>query len=232
MATLKKIRLPDGKEITLADWGAYPLRSTLELVNRNGTGVAETEIRLFTYTVGQQVPTTNRNADDLDCNNALPSQMPVDEEMLVYTMQIEADPRCNPQTLQNIVLRTMFTLSVGGIKNYTDGPITRYPSGGGLAGFSVINNSSVLSNGVPGVHAAKQMAIPVHIAGGEKFWAIFRLFQRQEFIPGTGTQLTPIRLVDDGGALIPNFDTHTAQNGWEPRQMVVYLDGLRKRPLS
>jgi hypothetical protein len=228
MATLKKIRLPDGKEITLADWGAYPLRTSLELVNTNGTGVAPSEIRVFTYTVGQQVPTTNRNADELDCNNALPSQMPVDEEMLVYTMQVEADPRCNPQTMQSIVLRTLFTLSVGGIKNYTDGPITRYPSGGGIAGFSVIANASVISNGVPGVHAAKQMAIPVHIGGGEKFWGIYRFFQRQEALAGPLTNLTPIRLVNDGGALIPDMPNP----GWEPRQMVLYLDGLRKRPLS
>jgi hypothetical protein len=154
--------------------------------------------------------------------------MPVDEEMLVYTMQVEADPRCNPQTMQSIVLRTLFTLSVGGIKNYTDGPITRYPSGGGIAGFSVIANASVISNGVPGVHAAKQMAIPVHIGGGEKFWGIYRFFQRQEALAGPLTNLTPIRLVNDGGALIPDMPNP----GWEPRQMVLYLDGLRKRPLS
>jgi hypothetical protein len=228
MATLKKIKLPDGKEITLADWGAYPLRSTVELVNVNGIGVAPAEIRVFTYTVGQQVPLTNRNADDLDCNNALPSQMPVDEEMLVYSMQIEADPRCNPQTLQNIVLRTLFMLVVGGIKNYTDGPITRYPSGGGIAGFSIIANASVVQNGMAGVHAAKQLAIPVHIAGGEKFWGIYRFYQRQELTAPAVSAPTPIRLMDDAGNMIPNFTA----GGWEPRQLVVYLDGLKKRPLS
>jgi hypothetical protein len=74
------------------------------------------------------------------------------------------------------------------------------------------------------------MAIPVHIAGGEKFWGIYRFFQRNEALAGppVATQLTPIRLVDDGGAMIPDFGVA----GWEPRQMVLYLDGLRKRPLS
>lgn len=227
MATLKKIRLPDGKEITLADWGAYPLRSTVELVNQNGA-VAPAELRVFTYTVGQQVPITNRNADDLDCNNALPSQMPVDEEMLVYCMELETDPRCTPATLRNIILRTMFTLSVGGIKNYTDGPITRYPSGGGISGFTQIANETISSNGVPGTHAAKQLAIPVHIAGGEKFWGIFRFFQRWELTAPGVSALTAIRLLDVAGNLIPNMPNA----GWEPRQIVVYLDGLRKRPLS
>jgi hypothetical protein len=220
MATLKKIRLPDGKEITLADWGAYPLRSTLELDNDAAGFVNVNEVRVFTYTVGQQVPITNRPADELDANNALPSQMPVDEEMLVYTMQIEADPRCTPQTLRSIVLRTYFTLSVGGIKNYTDGPITRYPAGGGIWGFSVITNESVVSNGQPGVHAAKQLAIPIHIAGGEKFWGIYRFFQR---VPIGGGAASNISLVDETNAALPED---------EPRQLVTYLDGLRKRPLS
>jgi len=227
MATLKKIRLPDGKEITLADWGAYPLRTTIELVNQNGA-VAPNELRVFSYTVGQQVPSTNRNADDLDANNALGSQMPVDEEMLVYTMQIEADPRCTPVTLQNIVLRTLFMLNVGGIKNYTDGPITRYPAGGGIAGFSVIGNATIISNGSPGTHAAKQLAVPTHIAGGEKFWGLYRFFQRQELTAPGVSAMTAIRLLDAAGNLIPNLNAA----GWEPRQLVLYLDGLRKRPLS
>ena len=231
MATLKKIRLPDGKEITLADWGAYPLRSTLELVNDANGFVVTTEARLFTYTVGQQVPSQGRAADELDCNNALPSQMPVDEEMLVYTMQVEPDVRMNPLTMRSIILRTLFTLSVGGIKNYTDGPITRYPAGGGMFGMSGIANSNVLANGLPGVHAAKQLAIPVHIAGGEKFWAIFRFFQRVDFqlgapVPPVAPVLQGIQLVDDAGVALPPMPAAL------PRQLVVFLDGLRKRPLS
>ena len=220
MATLKKIRLPDGKEITLADWGAYPLRSTCELLCIAGGLINVNEIRIFTYTVGQQVPTSGRPADELDCNNNLPSQMPMDEEMLVYTMQIELDARLVPQSVRSIVMRTLFTLSVGGVKNYTDGPVTRYPAGGGISGFSVITNESVLSNGMPGVHAAKQLAIPVHIAGGEKFWGIYRFFQRAET---AALGATPIALVNQLGAALAVNDT---------RQIVTYLDGLRKRPLS
>ena len=221
MATLKKIRLPDGKEITLADWGAYPLRSTMEFIVVGGAGAINVnEVRIFTYTVGQQVPSSNRNADELDCNNNLPSQMPMDEEMLVYTMQIELDSRLTPVSVRSIVQRTLFTLSVGGVKNYTDGPITRYPAGGGISGFSVINNESVVSNGMPGVHAAKQLAIPVHIAGGEKFWGIYRFFQRADAV---GVGAIPITLLNAAGGVLAAGDT---------RQIVTYLDGLRKRPLS
>ncbi len=77
-----------------------------------------------------------------------------------------------------------FVLLVENVKPYTEGPLTQYPHGGGL----YYNTSEMLlvitpptdlegyivQNGEPGTHAARRLAMPVHLGALEQFQGLIK----------------------------------------------------------
>ena len=75
-----------------------------------------------------------------------------------------------------------FVLLVENVKPYTEGPLTQYPHGGGLY-FNYTNpdvtqaaglNGYTIQNGEPGTHAARRLAMPVHLGALEQFQGLLK----------------------------------------------------------
>lgn len=73
-----------------------------------------------------------------------------------------------------------FTFVVEGVKPYIEGEICRYPAGGGLWDFhseepgTVTQGHYYINNGEPGTHAARRLAMPIHLGALEAFQGIFK----------------------------------------------------------
>jgi hypothetical protein len=84
---IKKIKLPDGRELTIDEWLHWPTYSTIEFAK--GSKVS---LRAFTYVQGQRVSQQGvapRNATEADTNQVVKSQANYDEALLVYSITYE-----------------------------------------------------------------------------------------------------------------------------------------------
>jgi hypothetical protein len=92
--TVDKIRLLDGTVIDIDEWLSWPLYSTL-IGASDGVNGAGGEVRLFTYTVGENIPTLGAPAGApfpagiCDTNQIVPGRISHDEGYIVFSMTYE-----------------------------------------------------------------------------------------------------------------------------------------------
>lgn len=84
---MESVRLPNGEEVVFDEWLHYPNFSTLEFAS-----TAAVNLRIFTYTVGDRVPSTGlttRTANEADTNQVAKGRMNWDEGFRVFSMTYE-----------------------------------------------------------------------------------------------------------------------------------------------
>lgn len=251
--TTMTMRLPNGKEIAFVDWTAQPAWSTCEYEH----GATQREMNLFQYVIGDQVPAaaaagaaaTRRIANERDTNMAAPGSMASTEEMLVYNIS----PEVFMYTLDTSHDFTDWDLDDGG--TFTGMPLVTGVAMGMLqmflklqfeisrkifaragfgyfnAGFGVnVSGSSAAgnaagrnyaTNGLASNEAIRNFSIPQHIGGQEKF--------RVQLINANGDALeigNPENNAQNLGPGAGEIDTEAAV------RIIIYLNGLHKRPVS
>lgn len=88
--TIEKIRLLDGTVIDVEEWLSWPLYSTLI-----GQSTAGGSLRVFTYTVGENIPTLGTPAGApfpagiTDTNQIVPGRVSHDEGYIIFAMTYE-----------------------------------------------------------------------------------------------------------------------------------------------
>ena len=199
MATVRTVTLPDGSTFTMSDWGDYPLFSRAEIDRNNAQDVIT-----FNYVQSQEIPGSalNGRATLMDTNMPTASQLPLRHQMVIFSVQIrfdEVDTEDNGNSISqaqsdlkgtvdqalginkwNIFTSNVyFVLLVENVKPYTEGPLTQYPHGGGLyLNQSMPGNTALdaytIQNGEPGAHAARRLAMPVHIGALEQFQGLIK----------------------------------------------------------
>jgi len=139
------IELPSGEIFTIADWGDFPLYSRAQIAPGNAQDVI-----VFNYVEAQPIPGGGVAAalsTLIDSNLEQDSALPIDEQMIVFSVQIrfdEADSDAAGLVTQadsgaegmikwlNITHNTYFELTVTSQKPRVQGVITEFPIGGGL----------------------------------------------------------------------------------------------------
>jgi len=231
MAQIWKVRLPNGNVVTPGDWtSAEPLYSTIEM----GVGGFQERIA-FSYGRGGTVPGSvgPRQSTLIDTNlNGQGNQLPENEELVCYTVGIElfktglaaavtrfpdAD---NPHVPLTDMLRAQRDLvikfKIANVKNYTNSPLSYFPSGTGMLSMysggrsfvsgAAANGEVVANNGDPSVQGTRELASPLNVAGGETFGV--------SFVPGPGV-ITNLNLAANARLIAR-----------------VFLDGFRRRPVA
>lgn len=197
MATVRTVTLPDGSSFTMSDWGDYPLWSRAEF-----DPTQSQDVTIFNYTVSQTIPggaSTNR-ATLLDTNMPAAGQLPLRHQMVVFSVMARYDEAqtsdlsgtpqrgaiiqesTNPLGLakwDNIQANLFFQFIVESSKPYVEGTMNRFPAGGGLywqeAGRDVASTEQYyVCNGEPGMHAARRLAMPIHLGALETFNGVFK----------------------------------------------------------
>lgn len=196
MATVRTVTLPDGSTFTMSDWGDYPVWSRAEI-----DPAASQEILIFNYTASQEIPggATNARATILDTNMATSGQFALRHQMVVFSVMAkydelstaddekgepgrgvlvqEAEPGIGMAKWQTIEGNLYFKFVVEQSKPYVEGTLDRFPMGGGLV-FSMTDQNTVQSycvnNGIQGMHAARRLAMPVHLGALETYQGIFQ----------------------------------------------------------
>lgn len=201
MASVRTVTLPDGSTFTMSDWGDYQLFSRAEIAADNSQEVTLFNYVVSQEIPGGA---SNARATILDTNLQTASQLPLRHQMVVFSCAIvfdEADtnasgkgeisPLANGGYKQNLIAEGMrkweairsnvyFTFIVEGIKPYIEGELCRYPSGGGLYFHrseepgTVTYGHYTVNNGEPGTHAARRLAMPVHLGALESFQGILK----------------------------------------------------------
>src|SRR4030066_1454791 len=87
---ITKVRMADGTDVAIVDWSWHPLYSTVDTLS----GWNDEQVRLFTYTEGDQVARSSNvnvvtTATLKHTNITSASEMDALEEMLVYSMCVE-----------------------------------------------------------------------------------------------------------------------------------------------
>jgi hypothetical protein len=233
MAQVTKVRLPDGRVLTPGDWtSAEPLYSTIEI-----TSGPYTTLQAFSYALGGDVPGSNvgtgspRKSNLTDTNLlGQGAQLPENEELIVYAMEIEAftigntgalDEGINPPALPHVSVLNMLRLQrdlvcvmkIASVKEYTRAPLAWFPASTGVtptysaavngqAGFVTGNNGST------DVGGKRVFASPLYVDGGEALVVDF---------------------------LAPQGQIAGLSVGTEPQGRIrlrTFLDGYRKRPVA
>lgn len=238
MAQVTKVRLPDGRVLTPGDWtSAEPLYSTIEI-----SAGPYTTLQAFSYALGGDVPgsggaTGSPRKSNLSDTNLLGqgAQLPENEELIVYAMEVEAftvvdpgetDNLINPPALPHVSVLNMLRLQrdlvlvmrIASVKEYTRAPLAWFPASTGVtptysqaqtapgANLGFVTGN----NGSTDVGGKRVFASPLYVDGGEALVIDF-LAPKGEV---EGLSLT----VDD-----------------EPVGRIrlrTFLDGYRKRPVA
>lgn len=233
MAQISKIRFRDGTVVTPGEWtSADPLYSTVEI--QAGAGLPAVLVA-FSYGRGGSVPGSAgpRNSDLSDTNLVGPGGvLPENQDIIIYLIGVEffkvglaLNPLLYPDADQpNVPLNDMLRLQrdlalrlkIAAVKDYTDQPVSNYPSGTGV-NFAISGGRSFVSaaapngevignNGSPNVQDQRQLASPLYVAGGESLGLEYRA--------GPGT------VVNLNLAAAARYRTRA------------YLDGIRRRPVA
>jgi len=231
MAQVWKVRMPDGRVVIPGEWtSAVPLYSTVEI----GAGPFVL-LSAFSYGLGGAVPGSvgQRISTLVDTNlQGEGSRLPESEDILIHNIGVEifktglaasvarfpdAD---NPHVPLPDMLRmqrdVIMQLRIAAVKEYTHAPLSYWPAGTGVAsvysgGRSFVsaaapNGEVPANNGSPAVEGRRELASPLHIAGGETLAMDFRA--------GPG-QVVNLNLAADARMVCR-----------------VYLDGIRRRPVA
>jgi len=232
MSQLLKVRLPDGRTVTPADWTtAEPLWSTVEL----SVGSIVT-FEAFTYGIGGVVPgsANNRQASLLDTNlQGEGGRLPENEAMIIQAIAVEmyvvpppgtvfvtsegnvASPDMSLLNMLRVQRDLVGILSIASVKEYVKAPVSFYAAGSGAesgtatgfggdaaAGYVAANNGST------SVKGRRRLASPLFIQGGEAF--------RFRFTPPRGT-IAGLNLGGDVGSRL---------------RLRTFLHGYHKRPVA
>jgi len=142
--SVQTIELPSGEVFTISDWGDYPLYSRCQVAPGNAQDVIT-----FNYVEAQPIPggAAVAVATMMDTNLEQASSLPIDHQMVIFSVQIrfdEADSDNLGVVTQsdtaaegmikwlNIIHNTRFSLTITNTKPYVEGPITEFPIGAGL----------------------------------------------------------------------------------------------------
>jgi hypothetical protein len=224
MASVDAVRLANGQEFDIQDFGAYPLWSVFAGIIAN---MPSEGVWAFNYTTGQTIPGTNRRANDLDTNLSSANQgLGYAEEMMVYSIMLELPVRpllqedAVPAFPDDLLLVDMQILSEVSLfqffvtrKVYSEGTIARYPFGGGLWAATNVNNAEVVNNGFPVAGAQRPLGLPIHLMSEEPF------FGRLIFFP-------------DSGALLNTWAVEGEDRVEVGYDIRCWLDGVRRRPVA
>jgi len=234
MATVRTVTLPDGSTFTMSDWGDYPIWSRAEFDPANAQ-----DVTIFNYLVSQQIPggATAARATLLDTNVPAAGQLPLRHQMVIFSVMARYDEAntsddandnplrgkiinepTNPIGLNKwntIQANLFFQFIVEQSKPYIEGTLNRFPAGGGVhwqeAGRDVATvESYYVTNGEVGMHAARRLAMPIHLGALETFNGVFK-FPR--------------------GAL-PNWVTGFATSDQTAFGVTMILNGPRQRPVG
>jgi hypothetical protein len=202
MATIKTVTLPDGSTFTMSDWGDYPLHSRAQIDTGHSQDVVVfnyTQSQVIPGG-GTAAPATLIDTN-MPQPSALPirHQMIVFAIMIRFD-EADSDTANKGKVTQadnpaegmlkwlNICQNTYFQFMVENTKPYAEGIITHFPAGGGLW-FQYTEHLSALqtpspiptvwtaynpNNGEPGAHAARRLAMPIHLGALETFQGIFK----------------------------------------------------------
>jgi hypothetical protein len=224
MASVDAVRLANGQEFDIQDFGAYPLWSVFAGIVAN---MPSEGVWAFNYTTGQTIPGTNRRANDLDTNLSSANQgLGYAEEMMVFSIMLELPvvpllqsevPGPEPDLLllhdlQILVDVSLFQFFVTR-KVYSEGTIPRYPFGGGLWAATNVNNAELVNNGFPAAGAQRPLGLPIHLMSEEPFYA------RLIFFP-------------DSGNLLNTYVTEGEEQVEVGYDIRCWLDGVRRRPVA
>lgn len=233
MSSFNSVRLPDGTEVSLAEWLHQPVWSTCEFDN-----AAAIDLRLFNYTRGGTVSSvglTKRQATDEDTNLVKKKAMNQDEALICFAITYEVFGLSAAQdasslnvapipTIQSADLRRLqrdlqFELLVGaGIKKPQVGvpfawlhqSIGPNYFASGDAGTGTVTRIDVATGGRIFAQNQEQLRLPVYIGG-------------------FGENARP------GNSMFFQAKLYNAYNGAitglsQDCRIRIYLDGLRKRP--
>lgn len=245
-----EIRYRDGTVAALVDWTDQPSYSTVEILH----GTTQQEIDLFQYTVGDNVPAFapvavagQRNATLLDTDLASPGEMASTEELLIFAIRPDycfleltddADPDFSnlvpfcpvaggidpasalplppPKALKILGMRYVLVLETS-LKRYAQARLDYFNFGAGSYMMGAdLSMSNVAAPGVPAQYAVRSFSIPMHIGGTEDFSLQLRN------PPGTAVEV---------GIIAGNLEAADCVATRFVR-ITIYLDGLKKRPVS
>lgn len=147
---------------------------------------------------------SNARATICDTNMPTAGQLPLRHQHVIFSVQAifdEANTDSSAHGLVNvqahggyqenlvadgirkwneITSNLYFALTVEGTKPYVEGYLCRFPSGGGLwfekseEPGTVTHGSYYVCNGVPGAHAGRRLAMPIHLGALEQFQGMIR----------------------------------------------------------
>jgi hypothetical protein len=244
MAQITKVRLPDGRTLTPGDWtSAEPLYSTIEIASG-----AYTTLQAFSYAIGGDVPGSvgPRKANLTDTNlQGQGAQLPENEELIVYSMMIEAFqvnqfdlsdmtgvnafsilpapplPFVSVQTMLMLQRDLVIVMKIASVKEYTRAPLGWFPAAMGVHG---------VYQSVFGVSAATVAAPAGFVTGnnGSTDVAGKRVFASPLYVEG-GESLSVDFLAPKGSIQDLSFVDGTPAGRVRLR---TYLDGYRRRPVA
>lgn len=192
---ITKVRLANGQEVAIVDWQWRPLYSTVDMLS----GMSDLELPAFNYSEGDQVSASanvpnaaRRTATLRDTNASQASEMPSEEEYLVYGLAVElyqldlsngsyvystaGAPMPNAPNVALLHERIILELEVSQ-KAYNQASLGWFAAGFGpsaaVVGPAAAAVRSYATNGAPSRDAIDRSPMPVHIGGTEKFRVIF-----------------------------------------------------------
>lgn len=242
MSQLYNIRLPNGDNVVPGDFTtAEPLYSTVEVAPGAFTVLSAFSYGRGGDVPGSAGPRVSNYADtNLEGEG---SRIPENEELFIYSLAVEvfligeedaavsapmpasAAPFISLQNMLRLQRDLLVVTRIGAdAKTYTHAPLSYFPAGTGVASTTSagrVNLTGVLLSGfVDGNNGGyssfdnRELASPLHVAGGEIFAVDFR--------PGPG-QVTGLNL------------DQTPSAGTVPlgrARLRVFAEGLRRRPIA
>jgi len=229
MAAAEALTLPTGETFVFSEWGDFPVWSRCEFE----AGITQ-DVVVFNYTEAQEIPggSTAARATHYDTNMEEASQLPIDEVMIVMSIQIrfdesDSDDDDDPGLVvmsdsaaegmwkwRQLLEASTFTFTITNQKPMAEGPIDCFPFGGGMY-FQYTQDAGAANyaynpqNGFPTAEAARLLALPLRINTLQPFKGRFR-FPR--------------------GAL-PNIET-TPTTTEDVYGLTTFLYGPRQRPVG
>jgi len=185
MAAIEYIRVPGIEDpLKLGDWVHSALRSAINFSSAETAG----DDTIFNYTVGGTTPGGGAGASGkFETNMPDTGRLPQGMEALIYFMGVVFPPVTNTTGAQSTTAFTLadardieakvtWELRINASKKiFDDGAASRFPSGGGISGFSALygqasqTERTLVTNGFPGANAKQPYAIPHHLNPLEPF---------------------------------------------------------------
>ncbi len=194
MAAAEALTLPTGETFVFSEWGDFPVWSRVEFE----AGVTQ-DILAFNYTEAQPIPggSSAAPATIYDTNMEEASQLPIDEVMIVMSVQIRFDESdsdnandpglvvmadSNEEGLwkwRQLLEASIVTFTITNQKPMCEGPIDCFPFGGGMffqqvAAAAPLGYAYYPQNGFPSAESARLLALPLRINTLQPFKARYR----------------------------------------------------------